>query len=107
MPKKVDANQRSIVQELRARGMSVQHLHEVGKGCPDILVGVSRVGKDRVLLENYLFEIKDPAKPPSATRLTKDETRWHSCWLGQVSVVYSVQDILAVIYGEDEQGNKA
>lgn len=38
MPKKVDANQKDIVSALRTAGCEVQHLSDVGKGCPDILV---------------------------------------------------------------------
>lgn len=50
MPKRVDANQRSIVADLRAIGATVEDLHEVGDGCPDIAVGFRG--------QNYLFEIK-------------------------------------------------
>jgi len=47
---KVDANQKQIVNALRKCGYSVLHLHTLGKGAPDIVVGVSGM--------NYLFEIK-------------------------------------------------
>ena len=36
---RVDRNQAEIVQALRSMGATVQHLHTIGKGCPDILVG--------------------------------------------------------------------
>lgn len=36
---KVDKNQPEIVEALRAEGAVVQHLHAVGVGCPDLLVG--------------------------------------------------------------------
>ena len=36
---KVDANQKVIVEALRAAGCFVQSLAGVGKGCPDLLVG--------------------------------------------------------------------
>ena len=48
--KRVDDNQTKIVKELRGEGMTVQHLHGVHGGCPDIVVGYK--GK------NYMFEIK-------------------------------------------------
>ena len=51
MPARVDANQPVIVAALRAIGATVQHLHAVGQGCPDILVGYDGV--------NFLMEIKD------------------------------------------------
>ena len=59
---KVDANQVEIVEELRKAGCTVQHLHQVGKGCPDILVGYMHM--------NILMEIKDGEKPPSKKVLT-------------------------------------
>jgi hypothetical protein len=65
---RVDANQPSLVKEIRAMGkehVSVSMTHNVGQGFPDIIVGYKE--------KNYLFEIKDPAKPPSKKRLTKDE----------------------------------
>lgn len=51
MPKSVDANQPEIVAALHAVGATVQHLHEVGHGCPDILVGFR--GKN-YLIDKYL-----------------------------------------------------
>ena len=38
---KVDANQAAIVKALREYGCSVTHLHRVGDGCPDLLVGIN------------------------------------------------------------------
>lgn len=53
----------------------------VGRGCPDILVGWRQ--------KNFLFEIKDSAKPPSARELTPDERDWIEGWRGPVYVVTS------------------
>ena len=57
----------------------MQHLHSVGKGCPDLLVGKSGI--------NYLLELKDGAKTPSEQRLTPDQVVWHEQWGGSVAVV--------------------
>lgn len=73
MPKRVDANQPVIVRALREAGCKVQHLHEVGQGCPDLLVGYQGV--------MFVCEIKDGSKPPSRQKLTPDELRWHEDWL--------------------------
>ena len=35
----VDANQTAIIRALRKAGVSVQPLHTVGQGCPDIIAG--------------------------------------------------------------------
>ena len=74
---------------LRLVGCTVQHLHTIGKGCPDLLVG--HQGK------NYVLEIKDGELPPSARRLTADEKDWHENWRGEVHVVSNVREALAAI----------
>ena len=89
---RVDANQKALVATLRRLGCSVQHIHTVGQGCPDILVGWRG--------ENYLFEIKDDAKPPSACRLTADEAIWHDAWRGSVDVIYNFNDALQCMGAE-------
>jgi hypothetical protein len=86
---KVDANQREVVAALRGAGASVQLLHAVGEGCPDLLVG--HHGK------NFLLEVKDGAKPPSAQKLTPQQEIWHRDWRGQRVVVNSPEAALAAI----------
>ena len=85
----VDANQPEIVAALRGVGATVQHLHILGQGCPDILVGFRGV--------NYLMEIKDGSKPPSRRKLTDDELAWHLQWRGLVCTVKSVDEAITVI----------
>ena len=87
---RVDANQSAIVAKLRkVPGVTVQHLHMVGQGVPDILVGW--MGK------NYLMEIKDGDKPPSKRKLTPDERKWIARWAGQVCVVNNYEDALIAL----------
>ena len=86
---KVDANQSEIVDALRKAGCSVQCLHMIGKGCPDLLVG--RAGR------NHVLEVKDGSKPLSARKLTPDELEWHVFWRGQVAVVCSAGEALRVV----------
>ena len=87
--KRVDGNQAEIVETFRAVGATVQHLHTIGRGCPDILVGYRGV--------NYIVEIKDGSKPPSKRQLTPDEIAWHQLWRGQVSIVKNNDDALRLI----------
>jgi hypothetical protein len=87
---KVDDNQKEIVKALRTLGCSVQHLHSVGAGCPDLLVGYKGF--------NILLELKDGNKSPSQQKLTPDQIIWHRDWRGHVNVVNSSeQAILAVL----------
>jgi len=89
MAKRVDANQADIVATFKAAGATVQHLHMVGKGCPDLLVGYRGV--------NYVVEVKDGRNKPSRQRLTDDEDAWHAAWRGQVCIVRSVDEAVALL----------
>lgn len=92
---KVDRNQSEIVAALRNIGATVQPIHTIGKGCPDLLVGFG----DR----NYLLEVKDGRKAPSKQRLTPDEELWVQGWRGQVAIVRSVSEALAEIGVESDR----
>ncbi len=86
MPKaRVVRNQPEVVKLFRQLGATVQHLHTVGKGCPDLLIGYCGA--------NGVVEIKDPQQPPSGRRLTEDETKWHRDWRGNVVVIQTPEDV--------------
>jgi len=86
---RVDRNQAEIVDALRRVGCSVQSLAAVGSGCPDLLVGRGGV--------NYLFEVKDEDKAPSARVLTRDQREWHACWNGWAFVVGTAAEALEIV----------
>ena len=86
-PRKVDANQKAIADALRRAGCSVQLLHTVGAGCPDLLVG--RHG------ETFLLEVKMPdargeyradyagkAKTGSHALTAARQAEWAKAWRG-------------------------
>ena len=84
---KVDANQQDIMQALKRCGCSVQSLHTVGKGVPDLLVGID--GK-----QNLLVEVK--ATPTD--KLNAMQTTWHKAWLGPpVYVVRTRSDVVDIL----------
>ena len=91
---KVDANQGEIVLALRRLGCTVMSIASVGRGCPDLVVGVR--GK------NVLLEVKDGRRPPSERKLTEAEREWIDAWRGQVNVVESVDDAIEVVFREVE-----
>ena len=66
----VDANQTAIVEALRKVGAVVVHLHTVGGGVPDLLVGWRGSW--------LLAEVKDGSKPPSRRALNPAQLAWHS-----------------------------
>lgn len=86
---RIDVNQPDVVEALRAAGATVQPLHTVGQGCPDLLVGWRGL--------NLLFEVKDGEKPPSARKLTEDEARWASDWRGIVHIVTSAAEAVGLL----------
>lgn len=87
--KRVDDNQNTIVKHLRRLGISVQHLHTIGQGCPDLLLGFR--GK------NYLVELKDEKKVKSKKKLTDDEEKFFNEWKGQVNKCETLEEIIKVI----------
>jgi hypothetical protein len=86
---RVDVNQAAIVESLRGVGATVQPLHTVGKGCPDLLVGFRE--------NNYLLEVKNGRLVSSRRKLTPDEVEWHASWAGCVHVVNDETEALTVI----------
>ena len=89
---KVDRNQAEIVEALRKIGATVQPLHSVGAGCPDLLVGFRGV--------NYLIEVKDWQKPPSQRKLNELQVEWHGGWKGQVAKIETAGAAIALVTGQ-------
>lgn len=86
---RVDTNQPDIVDALRAVGATVQHLHMVGGGCPDLLVGFR--------MQNYLLEVKT-----ERGSMNQQQWDWATTWRGGgVHIVRSVEDALGVILGKE------
>lgn len=82
---KRDANHAAIKDALKAVGCSVLDLADVGRGCPDLLVGYAG--------HNWLMEVKDGANKT----LTEDESRFALLWRGQCAIVRTVDEALMVI----------
>jgi hypothetical protein len=87
---RVDANQAAIVAALRKIGATVELLHSVGDGVPDLLVGHR--------CENYLIEVKTPKG-----RKNKRQEAWHRDWRGNSFVVRSVDEALRIVAGFDDE----
>ena len=78
--KKVDSNQVRLVKHARRLGASVQHLHAVGGGVPDIIIGYQGI--------NYLCEIK-----AEQGKLNALQVSWFENWKGQVCVIRTENDL--------------
>ncbi len=84
---RIDANQPEIIRVLRDCGVTVQPLHTVGKGTPDLLCGYRG--------RNVLLEVKDRNNPRAG--LTRAQQDWHATWRGQVAIVESPDEALRVM----------
>jgi hypothetical protein len=80
---KIDANQPEIVEALRAVGISVQSLAEVGSGVPDLLCAVNSI--------NFIIEVKMPGE-----HLTPKQKSWHRDWRGRTHVAYNIEQALMI-----------
>lgn len=83
---RVDTNHGAIVDGIRQifGPDSVLDLSRVGQGCPDILVGIRG--------HNIMLEIKT-----DRGKLTADQVYFHREWGGQVAVIRTLADALAII----------
>lgn len=90
--RKVDDNQQMVVKQLRGIGASVAITSMLGQGFPDFVVGYRK--------RNFLIELKDERKSPSARKLTPDEIEWHKEWKGQINTCICFHDILKIITQE-------
>lgn len=81
---KIDANQKEVVDAMRAIGATVHSLAALGDGCPDLLVGYNG--------RTVLMEVKDGNKPQWEIKLTPAQEKWHKSWTGST---------LAIVYGPE------
>lgn len=80
--KRVDKNQKEIVDQLRQLGFTVEYTYMIGHGFPDFIIGF----KD---LHNILVELKS-----DKGKLTDDEKDLHNRYKGYIITAYSLEDIL-------------
>lgn len=107
--KRVDGNQEPITKDIRASGLAtVQHLSMVGRGIPDLMVGIPINNPDLGIKGiNLLFELKvnekDAAKLIARIQagdpFAKEEyeARWLNQWQGHADVVHSSDQIISLI----------
>ncbi|GAB4211807.1 MAG: hypothetical protein OHK0012_04930 [Synechococcales cyanobacterium] len=78
---RVDTNQREIVEALRDAGCSVQPIHTLGKGIPDLLISTPT-------RETLLIECKT-----AKGKFTPDQVEWFSRWRGRIEVIRDPAEI--------------
>lgn len=81
---RTDSNQKELVNFAKDHGATVAHLHTLGKGIPDILIGYQG--------RNYLVEIKS-----EDGKLTSDEEVFFNNWRGDAAVVATKKDLIRLL----------
>lgn len=89
---KADANQKPIVAALRGIGAKVVPTHAVGQGFPDLVVTYGG--------RTLLLEIKDPTQPKHRHELTPAQKEFHAEWTGEIHIVFTVEQAIAILMGE-------
>ena len=84
-----DANHAEIVSALRKVGASVADTSGVGRGFPDLVAGFRG--------RNWLMEVKDGQKPPSARKLTPDQEAFVAEWRGHWVCVKSAEEAIKAV----------
>jgi hypothetical protein len=83
-----DANERRVIDALRACGAYVKQIND--EGAFDLLVFYRE--------HTLLLEVKDGDKPPSARALTPAEAKFHAEWPGQnLYIVNSEHEALDIL----------
>lgn len=86
---RTDDNHAAVIEGFREAGYSATSLAPLKSGVGDALVGAEG--------RNFLFEIKDPAKKPSARVQTKKELKFAQGWKGQYHVIYTAKEGIEII----------
>lgn len=82
--KRVDRNQKIIVDALRQAGVAVAFLSHAGGGLPDLLCSTHE--------RTWLIEVKT-----KDGKLKPDQTRFFASWPGEIQLVRTVDDAMATI----------
>jgi len=88
---RADENQKEIVEGLRAIGISVLILSQVGGGCPDLLV-VDREGN------NILLEVKT-----EKGKLRESQKKFMKEWEGPIYLVRNLDDAMSYVILKQKQ----
>jgi len=84
----VDRSHPEIVNAFEGLGCSVLSLAALGRGVPDLVVGIP--GSPAI---NLLVEVKSFPAHTEKGVLTQEQKDWHSSWRGQVAIVRSLEDV--------------
>jgi hypothetical protein len=92
--KKTDRNQSDIIKALRQVGASVESLHRVGRGVPDLLVG--RVMPCPCCGAQYPRNMLIETKVENRT-LNARQVAFHATWRGPICVVHTIEEAIKII----------
>lgn len=80
--KRVDKNQKGIVEQLRKLGYNVEYTYMIGHGFPDAMISFDE-----------LFTIPIEFKSKGG-KLTEDEIKFHNRYKGYIITAYNLEDVI-------------
>lgn len=92
--KRVDKNQKDIVEQLRKLGYNVEYTYMIGNGFPDVVISF-----------NELFTLPIEIKSKGG-KLTKDEENFHKRYKGYIITAYNLEDVIKGVNEFYERLNK-
>lgn len=92
---RTDANQRRLVELLRACGVIVEVISDVGRGVPDLMCLYQGI--------IFLVEVKDGSQPPSRQSLTEAERAFHLAWAGAPIYIINSDETAMQMLAEMQQ----
>lgn len=84
----MDASQSAIVERLRSIGVWVQHLHAIGKGCPDLLC----YARGRF----FLLEVKEQGERPN-----KEQAEFMAACPGEIHIARTPEEAVVAAVGAE------
>ena len=87
--KRVDNNQKEIIDALEKIECTVSDTSGAGHGFPDLVVGYRN--------RNYLLEIKNESRK-NQKNLTPAQQIFHETWRGQVDIVTNADEAIQAVY---------
>jgi hypothetical protein len=90
MPKRVDQNQVLIVETFRKLGGRVQDIHDIGFGCPDLLVSCQNSRN------TFVVEVKS-----EDGKQNMYELKWERSWFGHYYIIRTPEQAIMAYRLED------
>lgn len=94
---RVDPNQKKIAGFLRELDMSVEFLSDLGKGIPDLLVGLKVTNRRKLPEKTVVLTLLIELKKDEKQSLRERQVEWWNKWKGQVGLGFDELSVLELV----------